>query len=278
MSDDDVEQAERPEPPDIEFYDPEFTEKVAGVLRPILRRYFRTEVRGLQHVPPSGGALLVSNHSGGQFAFDIPIIAVEFYEKWGYDRPIHTLSHDMIFVPPVKQWLLKLGFIRANPENAAEALRADHLVTVFPGGDYDAMRPTLSQNKIDFAGRKGYVRTAIAAGVPIVPVVSIGGQENQLYLTRGTAIAKALGPIARLARTKIAPLAVGFPFGFSLFATFPPNLPLPTKIVTEVLEPIDLVAEFGKKPDVDRVDEHVRTVMQEALDKLARERRFPILG
>jgi 1-acyl-sn-glycerol-3-phosphate acyltransferase len=278
MSDDAIEQAGNSETSDIEMYDAEFTKKVTGVLRPILRRYFRTEVRGLEHVPATGGALLVSNHSGGQYAFDVPIIAVEFYEKWGYQRPIHTLSHDMLFVGPLKEWMVRLGFIHANTKNAADALRADHLVVVFPGGDYDAMRPTLQQNKIDFAGRKGYVRTAIAAGVPIVPVVSIGGQENQLYLTRGTSIAKALGPIARATRTKIAPLAVGFPFGLSIFGTFPPNLPLPTKIVTEVLEPIDVLTEFGPDPGVEMVDKHVRAVMQNALDRLGRERRFPIVG
>ncbi len=33
----------------------------------------------------------------------------------------------------------------------------------------------------NFNGRKGYV-TAVEAGVPIVPAVSIGGQESQLYL------------------------------------------------------------------------------------------------
>lgn len=264
--------------PDIDWYEPEFTERVAGAIRPVLRRYFRTEVRGLENIPSSGGALLVSNHSGGQMTPDVPILASEFYEKWGYQRPIHTLSHDMIFLGPFKEWLLKTGFIRANPENAAHALQAGHLVVVFPGGDYDAMRPTLSQNKIDFGGRKGYVRTAIAAGVPIVPAVSIGGQENQFYLTRGTPVAKLLGPIARAVRTKIVPLSFGFPFGLSLFATFPPNLPLPTKIVTRVLEPIDLAEEFGKDPDIDEIDAHIREVMQQALDELSAERRFPIIG
>jgi hypothetical protein len=58
----------------------------------------------------------------------------------------------------------------------------------------------------------------------------------------------------------------------------PPNLPLPTKIVTEVLEPIDLVAQFGETPEVTDVDAHVRAVMQTALDGLARKRRFPVLG
>jgi 1-acyl-sn-glycerol-3-phosphate acyltransferase len=79
-----------------------------------------------------------------------------------------------------------------------------------------------------------------------------------------------------LLRSDILPLSFGFPFGFS--AAIPPNLPLPTKIVTQVLEPIDIAAQFGEEPDVDEVDEHVRSVMQEGLDKLAAERRFPILG
>jgi hypothetical protein len=59
---------------------------------------------------------------------------------------------------------------------------------------------------------------------------------------------------------------------------FPPNLPLPSKVVTEVLEPIDITEQFGKDPDVDEVDEYVRSVMQSALNLLAKQRRFPILG
>lgn len=58
----------------------------------------------------------------------------------------------------------------------------------------------------------------------------------------------------------------------------PPNLPLPTKIVSQVLEPIDVVTQFGDTPDAVEVDEHVRAAMQQALDGLARERRFPVLG
>ncbi len=97
---------------------------------------------------------------------------------------------------------------------------------MFPGGDYDAYRPTAEANTIDFNGRTGYVRTALAAGVPIVP----------------------------------------------------PNLPLPTKVVTEVLPPIDITARFGADPDVGVVDSHIREVMQTALNRLASHRRFPILG
>jgi 1-acyl-sn-glycerol-3-phosphate acyltransferase len=72
------------------------------------------------------------------------------------------------------------------------------------------------------------------------------------------------------------PVSFGFPFGLSVI--FPPNVPLPSKVVTEVLEPIDVTARFGNDPDVAEVDEHVRSVMQAALDRLAKQRRFPILG
>jgi hypothetical protein len=69
---------------------------------------------------------------------------------------------------------------------------------------------------------------------------------------------------------------VGFPFGLS--AVLPVNLPLPTKIVMQVLEPIDVTAQFGEQPDIDAVDAHVRRVMQTALDTLAKQRRLPVIG
>jgi 1-acyl-sn-glycerol-3-phosphate acyltransferase len=260
--------------PEIGKFDPGMTQRVMGVLRPILKTYFRSEVRGLDSFPP-GGALVVGNHSGGMFPMDVPIFSVDFYDKFGYDRPVYTLSHDILFLGATGPFFRKTGYIRANRENAAIALRSGGVVVVFPGGDYDAYRPTSAENVIDFNNRKGYVRTAIEAGVPIVPAVSIGGQETQLYLSRGTWLAERLG-LKRLLRSDILPLSFGFPFGFS--AAIPPNLPLPTKIVTQVLDPIDITAQFGEDPDIDAVDEHVRSVMQDALKDLAAKRRFPILG
>jgi len=255
-------------------WDPGFTRQIVGRVGPLIKRYFRAEVRDLDRVPAAGGALMVSNHSGGMLTPDVLVFAPEFYNMFGYDRPIYTLGHDMIFLGPVGDWLHRLGVIEANRENAAKALRDGAVVLVFPGGDYDSYRPTFTENVVDFNGRRGYVRTAIEAGVPIVPMVSIGAQETQLFLARGDSIARRLG-LSRL-RAEILPISIGFPFGLSVF--FPPNVPLPSKIVTRVLDPIDIVAEFGEDPDVDMVDLHVRAVMQEALDELARERRFPVLG
>ena len=262
-------------PSEITKWDPALTERVMGVLRPFLKGYHRAEVRGLETFP-AGGALVVSNHSGGLLAMDVPVFASGFYDHFGYDRPVYTLSHDMLMVGPSGTFFKKTGFIPANHENADEALRSGGVVVVFPGGDYDVYRPTLSANKIDFSGRTGYVRAALNNGVPIVPTVSIGGQESQLFLTRGTEIAKALGPIARAFRTKILPVSFGFPFGLSV--VLPVNVPLPTKITMQTLPPIDVATEFGEDPDIDEVDAHVRRVMQRALDELASKRRLPVLG
>ncbi|MBV8966205.1 MAG: acyltransferase family protein [Mycobacteriaceae bacterium] len=256
-------------------WDPEFTEKVATRVGPLIKRYFRAEVRGFEAFPSDGGALVVSNHSGGMFTPDVLVFAPAFYRRFGYDRPVYTLAHFAVLVGPTSGWLRRLGVIEANRENAGKALRSGAVVLVFPGGDYDSYRPTAAANVIDFGGRTGYVRTALAAGVPIVPTVSIGAQESQLFLLRGDSIARRLG-LKRLLRTEIVPVTIGLPFGLSVF--FPPNVPLPSKIITKVLEPIHIQNQFGSDPDIDAVDAHVRSVMQDALGELARERRFPMLG
>ena len=264
---------EVPRSGELAKWDPSFTRAFITAMSPLVRAYFRAEVRGLDNMPPTGGALLVSNHSGGMLTPDVPVFGPAFYTWFGYTRPLYTLAHYAIFLVPWGPILPRLGVIHASPDNAMLALRSGGVVLVFPGGDYDAYRPSAQQNVIDFDGRTGYARTAIEAGVPIVPMVSIGAQETQFFLARGTALANRLG-LPRF-RTEIAPVSIGLPFGLTV--TFPPNFPLPSKIVMEVLEPVDPTS-FGKDPDVDEVDDHVRRVMQRALNRLARQRRFPILG
>jgi 1-acyl-sn-glycerol-3-phosphate acyltransferase len=259
---------------EIAKWDPGFTERFVSAAEPLARAWFRFEVRGLESLPPDGGALIVANHSGGMLTPDVLIFGAAFYRRFGYDRPLFTLGHDGMFAGPMSGWLGRLGVIRATSKNTAQALRSGGVVLVFPGGVYDAYRPTLAENVIDFNGRTGYARSAMDAGVSVVPAVSIGGQESQLFVTRGTWLAKRLG-LSRF-RSEILPITVGFPFGLSMI--MPPNVPLPTKIVTEVLEPIDIVARFGGQAQAADVDAHVRSVMQAALDRLARERRFPVLG
>jgi 1-acyl-sn-glycerol-3-phosphate acyltransferase len=255
-------------------WDPDLTRRLINAATPLAKRWFRPEVQGLGSFPLTGRALAVSNHSGGILTPDVLIFASGFYNAFGYQRPLYTLGHDGLFLGPLSDWMTRVGVIHAGKKYAAAALRSGGVVLTFPGGVYDAYRPTLAQNVIDFNGRTGYVRTAIADRVPIVPTVSIGGQESQLFLNRGTWLAKRLG-LNRL-RSDILPLTLGFPFGLSMLV--PVNVPLPTKIATQVLEPIDIFARFGEDPDVHRVDAHVRSVMQAALNRLAGQRRFPVLG
>ncbi len=269
MDDDDTDSS------DIDRWDPAFVKRAMGVLRPVAKHYFRSEVRGLERMPP-GGALLVSNHSGGLFPVDTPVFALDFYDAFGYSRPVYTLSHDFILAGPIGDVFSRLGFIRANRANAARALRSGAVVIVFPGGEHDVYRPTRQQNRIDFHGRTGYVATALQAGVPIVPVVSIGGQENQLYLSRGGWLARTLRLNKLTRAATFLPISFGFPFGLS--AVVPINLPLPTKIVTQVLDPIDITTEFGRDPDQTAVDARVRAVMQDGIDRLAARRRLPVVG
>jgi 1-acyl-sn-glycerol-3-phosphate acyltransferase len=255
-------------------WDPGFTRQITNLVGPLIRRYFRAEVRGVSSMPESGGALVVSNHSGGMMTPDVLVFAPEFYKQFGFDRPLYTLAHYGVFIGPLGDLLRRAGVIEASRDNAGDALRSGAVVLVFPGGDYDSYRPTRTANVVDFGGRTGYVRAAVDAGVPIVPMVSIGAQETQIFLARGDSIARRIG--LTKARMEILPVSIGFPFGLSVI--FPPNLPLPSKIVTQVLDPIDVAAQFGDNADVDEVDHHVRSVMQTALDELARQRRFPILG
>lgn len=259
---------------EIAHWDPEFTAAFSAKVSPVVKRYFRAEVRDIGLIP-AGPALVVSNHSGGMFTPDPLILGSEFYETFGYQRPLYTLAHNTVLIGPLEQSFLRLGVVHASRENASAALRAGGAVLVFPGGDYDSYRPSSAANIIDFNGRTGYVTTALEAGVPIVPTVSIGAQHSQLFLTRGTGLAKRLRLDERF-RLKILPVSIGFPFGVSVI--LPPNLPLPTKITVQVLDPIDIRAVFGADPDVNEVDTHVRWVMQNAVDALAAERRFPILG
>ena len=81
----------------------------------------------------------------------------------------------------------------------------------------------------------------------------------------------------RLLRLKVLPISLAVPWGLNI-GDFFGHIPLPAKITVEVLEPIDVREQFGDDPDLDEVYDYVTRVMQETLDTLAAERRFPVIG
>src|SRR5262249_23761816 len=86
-------------------WDPAFTKQITNAVGTVIKRFFRAEVRNVDNIPPAGGALVVSNHSGGMFTPDVLIFAPAFYEAYGYDRPVYTLGHYGLFMGPMDGWL-----------------------------------------------------------------------------------------------------------------------------------------------------------------------------
>jgi 1-acyl-sn-glycerol-3-phosphate acyltransferase len=156
------------------------------------------------------------------------------------------------------------------------ALDHGSALLVYPGGDEETYRPSWESDQINFANRTGFVRLALEHGVPIVPVVAIGGQETALFLGRGRRLARWLH-LDRTLRLKVLPPVVGPPALFTIL-DLPIRFPLPAKITIEVMPPIDLRAELGSAPDVREGYRAVTEMMQETLTRLGEERTLPVLG
>jgi len=242
----------------------------------MLKVWFRPDVRGLERIPAAGPVLLVGNHSGGNLTPDTFVFVVAFSAFFGAERRLHPLVHDLVLALPIPFPLEKAGCVPASRENARMALERGAAVLVYPGGDWEVHRPSWQSAKVDFAGRKGFIELAIEQGVPIVPLVSIGGQETALFLSRGERLSKLLG-LDRLFRLKVLPISIAPPWGLNI-GDMVGHFPLPAKITVEAMEPIDLRERFGPEPDVEEVYDHLTTTMQAKLDELAAERRLPLVG
>ena len=186
---------------DLEEWDPEHIRRTLALERMVFSTYFRAEVRGLDHIPAEGPVLLVGNHSGGLLIADTFVFTMEFYAHIGPERRFHQLAHDLAARLPTTGFLRRYGTVAASHENARAAFEKGAAVLVYPGGDHETFRPSWQGDELQFAGRRGFVRLALSAGVPIVPVVSIGGQETALFLSRGERLARLL-QLHRLARLR----------------------------------------------------------------------------
>jgi 1-acyl-sn-glycerol-3-phosphate acyltransferase len=261
---------------DLDDRDPDYIRDNLPLTWLLSSIWFRGEVRNLGHIPDDRAVLMVGNHSGGNMTPDTIVLQTAFSTYFGVERAFYQLAHNLVIASPYGQLLRRWGTVSASHENARKALDSGAALLVYPGGDWEVHRSVRERHRVDFNGRRGFIRLALDAGVPIVPVVAIGGQETSLFLTRGAGLARGLG-LDRLFRLKVLPVSIAPPWGLNV-GDFLGHIPLPAKITIEVLPPIDLQRDFGPEPDVDEVYEHVTRVMQEALDALAAERRFPVIG
>jgi 1-acyl-sn-glycerol-3-phosphate acyltransferase len=261
---------------DLDERDPDYIRETLPRLWLAASLYFRGEVRGLGNIPEEGPVLLVGNHSGGNLTPDTHVFTLAFSAYFGVERRFYQLAHNLVLSMPGLGMLRKYGTVAASPDNARKALASGAALLVYPGGDYEVHRPIWEGNKVDFDGRKGFIRLALEHDVPMVPVVSIGGQETSLFLSRGEHLAKLL-QLDKLFRLKVLPISLAIPWGLNV-GDMMGHWPLPSKLTIEALPPIHLREEFGDDPDLDEVYDHVMRVMQETLDALAAERRFPVIG
>ncbi len=261
---------------DLDERDPDYIRESLPRLWLLNSIYYRGEVRGLGNIPEQGPVLLVGNHSGGNLTPDTGVFTLAFSTYFGVERAFYQLAHNLVLSFPGLGWLRKYGTVAAGHENASKALRAGAAVLVYPGGDYEVHRPVWERHRVDFDGRKGFIKLALEEDVPIVPVVAVGGHETFVTLTRGEGLARTLR-LDTAFRLKVLPISLALPWVINV-GDMLGHIPLPAKITVEALPPIHLRDEFGPEPDIDEVYEHVLRVMQDTLDALAAERRLPLLG
>jgi 1-acyl-sn-glycerol-3-phosphate acyltransferase len=262
----------------LEAQDLRFMDAQKYFWNPLMDYWFRMEVEGWEHLPDPP-ALLVGIHSGAPFVWDAWTVGIQWWRRFGSERLLHGTAHDALMAAPgIGTYFRKMGVIPAAPDSMASALAAGHDVAVWPGGEVDSLRPWAKRDEAILAGRKGFVRMAINAGVPIVPIATVGGPDSMPVLATGRRLARAMR-LDRVARLKMFPFALQAPWGIS--PALLPEIPLPTKIRTAFQEPVELERDPERAADDDYVTEkyeEVRSSIQRGMDALVRRRRLPLFG
>jgi 1-acyl-sn-glycerol-3-phosphate acyltransferase len=246
-------------------FDPEFHASVfMPLFRPLYRKWFRVQMRGLENVPGSGAALVVANHSG-VLPFDALMLQTGLFDEHPDHRNLRVLSADLVYELPVLSDLARRsGHIRADPEEADRALAHGELVGVFPEGFKGTGKPFSERYRLQRFGRGGFAATARRAGVPIIPCAIVGAEE--IYPMIGNSKS-----VARLLKLPYFPVTPLFPWLGPVGA-----VPLPSNWIIEFCPPVptDGTGTNGAGPDqaVSCLADHVRDVIQRKLDELVAER------
>jgi 1-acyl-sn-glycerol-3-phosphate acyltransferase len=237
---------------------------------PLYESWFRAEWEGLEKIPTTGGALLVSNHAGA-IPSDAPVIMHGVESELG--RPVYGLADHMFKAIPVVGTLWsRVGGVAAHPENAYRLLRDQRqLVLVFPEGTKGTGKVYTERYKLRRFGRGGFVEIAMRAGVPVVPIAVVGSEEAMPIVAKVPSLAKLLG-------VPYVPITANM----LLLGPLGALVPFPAKMRLRVLDPI----RFDVPPDQDRYSksrimeeaEEIRVKMQETLYDMLRNRRSVWFG
>ena len=264
----------------LELFDRQKAQLVAKTIVPVAEMYHCVKWLGWENIPDEV-FLGVGNHTGMHFMPE-SVLWVGKYQLENRPIPMLTLIHHMThrLAKMAKLPVNELGLLEAKRQNALDALHAGFAVTVYPGGDRDVARPFSDRHKINFFDHLGYIKMALKAQVPILPIVGCGGGEAAFVINSGEKIAEWTG-LKRFAKIHTWPLYWSFPFGLHLghFPHF--ELPLPTQMTMSILEPYylnDYGPEDADNPEVvERINNDILSLMQNELDELSKG-RILILG
>ena len=250
----------------------------------LLEKYwFRVEVDGWERVPDET-SIVIGVHSGGALTMDAWTLVNAWHKHFEGRRVLHGTAHDVLMAAPgLGDWFRAVGVIAANRTSVGTALARGEDVVVWPGGEVDAMRSWRKRDVATLGGRTGFVKQAIRSGVPIVPVATVGGHDTVFVLSEGRWLADAVDKVLGLKKTLRGanlPIIAGFPFPIAV-EILPAHLPLPAKIRTEILDPIEVDTDPDRADDaayVQKVYDEVEAVIQAGMDRLAAKRTLPVLG
>ncbi len=244
----------------------------------LVDHWFRMEMDGWENLPEAP-VLLIGIHSGAPFVWDAWTVGVQWWRKFGQDRQLHGTAHDALMaIPLIGRYFRAMGVLPAAPDSIATALAEGRDVALWPGGEVDSLRPWSERDRANLAGRTGFVKMAIHAGVPIVPIATIGGADAMPVLIRGDRLSRTLR-LDKVFRLKVFPLAVSLPWGIAPAAL--PQFPLPAKIRTRLMPAVEVDNNPDRADDdeyVERKYDEVQNSIQAGMDALARKRTLPLFG
>lgn len=230
---------------------PSMKNYVIDFMMEIMRKYFRLQVEGLEHIPPRGAALIAPNHSGVS-GFDAMILSHEIYKALG--RTPRVLTHHFWFLTKTTAVpAQKLGFIEATTKNGLEQLKKGRLIVLFPEGESGNFKPSNKAYELQ-EFRRGFVRMALQSGSPIVPTVIVGAEETHINLKQIK--------FTKFLRGTILPLPLNL-------------IPLPSRWTIRFLKPIYLPYKPTAANDsnlVHEIADEIRDQMQEALQRMVQKR------
>jgi len=251
------------------------SERVEGLMDRTLiefyyRYWFRAEVEGVENVPGTGGALLVSNHSGA-LPPDAAMIGKAIREEHSHARPLNiTVEHFFKGYPGFSMLLPKMGCVAAHPANVHRLLHDEgQLVLVFPEGRKGTEKLYKDRYRLRRFGRGGFVEAAMRARAPIVPVCVVGAEEAMPVFAQLNLLKKLTGLL-------YTPLTPTFPhFGLAGMLGY-----LPAKFKLRFLEPIhfDDPAMEEDKALVQTTAHDVRARIQENLLDMVAQRKSVWFG